>query len=259
MIHPLLGGLAAAREDSRPDGPAAWVVLGRARAMNPILFGAKRAFLSSVAVTRKTLRAIAPGMTAARYDMMFFIAGEPTRQSMFKAFRMAVTQSAVRKQLGVSAPVVSRMVRSLVARGWVRQSRGDFDKRQRTLELTDEGVGALLAAFRQAGRLAKRLVIRTFCGERDRHWAARSEAMQNADSSFSQLRTACGDTARAGYSWPWPSIDDWFPASVFRELDLPECASHRIAAGKGEGSGRAPRDNAGGSSAGGACRVLFQE
>ena len=39
----------------------------RARAMNPIFFGAKRAFLSSVAVTRKTLRAIAPGMTAARW------------------------------------------------------------------------------------------------------------------------------------------------------------------------------------------------
>jgi DNA-binding MarR family transcriptional regulator len=189
--------------------------------MNPIFFGAKRAFLSSVAVTRKTLRAIAPGMTAARYDMMYVIAREPTRHSMFKAFGMAVTQSAVRKQLGVSAPVVSRMVRSLVARGWVRQSRVDGDRRQRFLVLTEEGIAALLAAFQQAGRFAKRLVIRTFCGQRDRHWAARSQAMEHAEGFFSRLRTACGDRARVGYSWPWPSIDDWFPASVFRELDWP--------------------------------------
>jgi DNA-binding MarR family transcriptional regulator len=187
--------------------------------MNPIFFGAKRAFLSSVAVTRKTLRAIAPGMTAARYDMMFVIAGEPTKQSLFKAFRMPVTQSELRKQLGVSAPVVSRMVRSLVARGWVRQSRVHCDKRQRSLALTEEGIAALLAAFRQAGRFAKRLLIRTFCGQRDRHWTARSEAMRHAESFFSRVRTACSDTARVGYSWPWPAIDDWFPASEFRELD----------------------------------------
>jgi DNA-binding MarR family transcriptional regulator len=194
--------------------------------MNPMFFGAKRAFLSSVAVTRKTLRAIAPGMTAARYDMMYVIAREPIRQGMFKAFRMAVTQSSVRKRLGVSAPVVSRMVRSLVARGWVRQSSVDCDKRQRYLALTQEGIAALLAAFRQAGRFAKRLVIRTFCGQRDRDWAARSQAMEHASSFFSCLRTACGDTARVRYSWPWPSIDDWFPASVLRELDLAEPASH---------------------------------
>jgi DNA-binding MarR family transcriptional regulator len=163
--------------------------------------------------------------------MMYVIAREPRRQSMFEAFGMAVTQSEVRKQLGVSAPVVSRMVRSLVARGWVRQSRVHCDKRQRSLALTEEGIAALLAAFRQAGRFATRLLIRTFCGQRDRHWADRSEAMRHAESFFSRLRTACGDTARVGYSWPWPSIDDWFPASVFRELDLAE---------ELEGSGRAP-------------------
>jgi DNA-binding MarR family transcriptional regulator len=133
---------------------------------------------------------------------------------------MPLTQSEVRKQLGVSAPVVSRMVRSLVARGWVRQSRDDYDKRQRTLELTEEGIAALLAAFRQVGRFAMRLLIRTFCGQRDRRWADRSEAMQRADSFFTRLRWACGDTGRVGYSWPWPSIDDWFPESEFCELDL---------------------------------------
>jgi hypothetical protein len=45
--------------------------------------------------------------------------------------------------------------------------------------------------------------------------------MAYAEGLFSQLRSACGDTARVEYSWPWPSIDDWFPGSVFRELDLP--------------------------------------
>jgi hypothetical protein len=46
--------------------------------------------------------------------------------------------------------------------------------------------------------------------------------MRHAEGFFSRLRTGCGDTARVGYSWPWPSIDDWFPASEFREFELAE-------------------------------------
>jgi DNA-binding MarR family transcriptional regulator len=188
--------------------------------MNPIFFGAKRAFLSSVAVTRKMLQAIAPGMTAARYDMMYVIAGEPERQSAFRASDEEVTQSEVREQLGVSAPVVSRMVRSLVALGWVRQTVDSCDKRQRSLVLTEEGAVAMLAAFRQVRRFAQRLVIRTFCRNRDRHWAKRSQTMEETEAVFSRLRENCRDTAELAYSWPWPSVEDWVPASAFRELGL---------------------------------------
>jgi DNA-binding MarR family transcriptional regulator len=185
----------------------ACVVLNRSRAMHPVFFDAKRAFLSSVAVTRKMLRSIAPGMTAARYDMMFVIAHRPRRQTHFSAARPAVRQFKVREALGVSAAVVSRMIRSLVELGWVRREQRN-DRRQRWLKLTDEGRKQLRAAFRQVARFAKRLVPRVLCGDRHRSRIARAAAIHNSRNLLGRFRAGCGDTAELWFHPPSPDRVD---------------------------------------------------
>ena len=173
--------------------------------MNAIFFGAKRAFLSSVAITRRLMRSIAPGMTAARYDMMYVVAGRPTQGKPFRRVVTGVWQSEVRKTLGVSAPVVSRMVRSLVALGWIARRRDDYDGRQWSLRLTDEGFAHLLGAFRLVARFAKRLVHRVLCRHgRHRDREARFLAMGDAEARLDWIRQGCGDTATLWYWWPSP-------------------------------------------------------
>src|SRR5579859_8237816 len=196
-------GAAARKGPPRPRRLARGV-LKHPPAMNAIFFAAKRAFWSSVAVTRKMLHAVAPGMTAARYDMMFVIAGTPTKASSFRC-NVNLTQSELRRTLGVSAPVVSRMLRSLEELGWVRRARPKYgDQRQRKLTLTDQGLEHLLASFRLVARFAKRLVHRALCGDRHGSRVAQFMAMDGAEAVLNGLRKYCGDTATLWYWWPSP-------------------------------------------------------
>lgn len=172
--------------------------------MNTIFFHAKRLFLSSVGITRKRLRAIHPGMTAARYDMMFAIQGSPARLRDFFGSR-TITQSKVRRMLGVAAPVVSRMVRSLVELGWVARSRPLVgDTRQRELRVTRRGRAQLRAAFQQVAKFARRLVYRVLRG--DRHWKSAPQflVMAEMELPFYRLRWACKDRAKLRYPYPHP-------------------------------------------------------
>ena len=171
--------------------------------MNAVFFGAKRVFQSAVAVTRPLLQSVAPGMTAARFDMMFAIAGGHYQASSFhKSVRLL--QSQLRKMLGVSAPVVSRMLRSLEELGWVRREPPRGDRRQRLLELTDEGLACIRAAFKLAHRFAKRLVYRALCYNEYRNRDARHRAMDKMEGRLRALRAYCGDTATLWYWWPSP-------------------------------------------------------
>jgi DNA-binding MarR family transcriptional regulator len=173
--------------------------------MNAVFFGAKRVFQSAVAVTRPVLQSVSPGMTAARFDMMVVIGGERhPASSLCKSVRLR--QSQLRQRLGVSAPVVSRMLRSLEALGWVRRQRPPRpdDQRQRLLELTDEGLACIRAAFKLAHRFAKRLVHRALCHRRHRDRNAQHREMDQMEGRLSALRTYCGDTATLWYWWPSP-------------------------------------------------------
>jgi DNA-binding MarR family transcriptional regulator len=175
--------------------------------VNTIFFHAKRLFLSSVAVTRKNLRAIHPGMTAARYDLLYAIQGSPTKLRHFLATRTR-TQSKVRRQLGVAAPVVSRMVRSLVKLGWVEQWRPwDGDTRQRKLRITPEGRTHFVAAFQKVARFARRLVYRALRG--DRHWkdAPQWLVMSEMESRLHPLLRAFKNRAKLWYWYPSPDDD----------------------------------------------------
>jgi len=108
--------------------------------MHAILFGMKRAFQASLRVMRRPLEPF--GLTPARFDMLWCI-----HQLDVDDEACPVLQSDVRKRLGVTAPTVTRMLRSLEALGLVQRERDIFDRRQIVVGLTREGLERILTAY----------------------------------------------------------------------------------------------------------------
>jgi DNA-binding MarR family transcriptional regulator len=182
--------------------------------MHQVFFGAKRVFHGGVRVTRRRLRRVAPGMTAARFDMMYAIGGERRRRSR-KFSRGKLEQRALRGRLGVSAPVVSRMLRSLEELGWVRRSRRKpnglrcrrrvlVDARQVDVELTAAGLLCLRRAFRAVHLPVEHLVYRAICWGKHRDGGARFMNMDTLESYLHGLRRHCRDRARLYFPWGHP-------------------------------------------------------
>ena len=91
-------------------------------------FGLKRAYYGSLKVTRKKLADM--GLTAARFDLLYLLAERPEQpRSQAKLIRI----------LGVTPPVVSRMLKSLRERGLVERTRHDRDRRKWLVTLTTSG------------------------------------------------------------------------------------------------------------------------
>jgi DNA-binding MarR family transcriptional regulator len=172
------------------------------RRMNAILFACKRVFHGAVRIGREPLHSVAPGLTAARFDMMFALAGQPLMADQFQGGRML--QSELRKTLGVSAPVVSRMLRSLEALDWVTRRRSECDRRQRDVALTPSGLGCIRSAYKLLVRIAQRLVYRAICWGKHRDEDQRFIHMDVLESYLRSLRSYCRDTARLHYRWGHP-------------------------------------------------------
>jgi DNA-binding MarR family transcriptional regulator len=105
--------------------------------MNAIFFFSKRAFHSTLRVGRPLLSQ--HGLTAARFDLLYAIHRYP----------FGVLQSEVRRMLGVTAPTVSRMVRSLEELGFLSRETA-YDKRQRRVRITRDGIVRLRRAISAA-------------------------------------------------------------------------------------------------------------
>ena len=115
-------------------------------------------------------------------------------------------QSEVRRMLGVTAPTVSRMVKSLVALGFVRQDRDDDDGRERLVVLTRRGIERIRAAvqeFIERGTAA--FVLSCALGGVERWWDAAlvSAAMSQLHGLLLRIRDVFRDTA--GLLYPSPS------------------------------------------------------
>jgi len=105
--------------------------------VNYYFFALKRTFHSVLRVSRDVAAAF--GVTPARADMLYAIFRVPVADYLGAAGRGALTQSDLRRELGVSAPTVSRMVRSLEALGFVKRTRSSHDRRTLDVSLTDFG------------------------------------------------------------------------------------------------------------------------
>jgi DNA-binding MarR family transcriptional regulator len=171
--------------------------------MNAIFFGLKRAFHGTLRVTRRMLTRI--GLTAARFDMLYAL----PREKRFVGEGM--WQSALRRQLGVSRPTVSRMLASLEELGLVLRRADSKDRRQVFVALTDAGRALLRAAervFIDSGYI--QLAIDTALGTEPggpatwSHWYNEYACLLEAEAFeevLDKVRGAFGDFAGPLYGW----------------------------------------------------------
>jgi DNA-binding MarR family transcriptional regulator len=163
--------------------------------MNSVAFGTKRAFHGFLRVTRKALASV--GLTAARFDLMQPLLAERGDRAY------SLRQSELRRVLGVTAGVVSRMLRALEALGLVERTRG-YDRRQRDVTLTARGMDCMRRARRLLLRGVQRMVWDAICFGRSRDSWQRIVHMDTLESYLDVLRRHFGDTARLYYPWGHP-------------------------------------------------------
>ena len=169
--------------------------------MNEIAFGTKRTFHGFLRVSRKLLAA--HGLTAARFDLLYAIARHAGRDDR----PPSALQSTIRKQLGVTAPVVSRMTRALERLGWVTRTVCRYeDRRQRRITLTAQGLAAWKVVRRVVLRSILRLVYPAICFGREHDESTRLVAMDRLEGTLRSLRAHFGD--RASLYFPWGHPDD---------------------------------------------------
>jgi DNA-binding MarR family transcriptional regulator len=168
--------------------------------MNAILFAAKRVFHRAVRVSGTQLSDVARGLTPARLDMMYAL----TEREGGQLERLSVGQSELRRLLGVSAPVVSRMLRSLEALGWITRRRMLGDGRQLRVTLTDAGFSAFCRGYHLLFHFAKRVVYRAICWGRHGDMQQRFRHMSTLEEYLDSLREYFRDTARLYYRWGHP-------------------------------------------------------
>jgi DNA-binding MarR family transcriptional regulator len=176
--------------------------------MHAIFFGLKRAFHSTLRVTRRMLTRL--GLTAARFDMLYALLHEGPR------IGRGMWQSELRRELGVSRPTVSRMLASLQELGLVLRKPDSKDRRQVFVALTEAGK----ALIRNAERIFIRsgyiqLAVDTALGAEaagapatSNGWydefgcLKESEALEDV---LDKVRWEFGDFARHLYGW---NLDD---------------------------------------------------
>ena len=152
-------------------------------------------------MTRKQL--VDLGLTAARFDLLSVL----VRRRRGDLCTPGVRQSQIRRMLGVTAPVVTRMVRALVGLGLVKRWREqDGDRRQVRVWFTEAGERCILRAHELMLPAVSRIVYRAICFGEHRSADARFVHMDTLESYLRRLRRRFGDTA--GLYYPWGHPDD---------------------------------------------------
>jgi DNA-binding MarR family transcriptional regulator len=114
--------------------------------MNEIALGVKRTFHGFLRITRRPLASV--GLTAARFDLLYAVRAHAWPSGVVES-SVEMRQSDIRRALGVTATVVSRMVRSLQRLGVVvRRRESEGDRRQMLVALTATGLETLKAGCR---------------------------------------------------------------------------------------------------------------
>jgi DNA-binding MarR family transcriptional regulator len=165
--------------------------------MHSIMFGLKRAYWGSLKPTRKRLTKL--GLTAARFDMLYILRrGHPT------------AQSSITRRLGVTPPVVSRMLKSLRELDLVTRQRGWGDRREWIVALTARGrttIRRAIDAFIHSRR-AQHIVERAICPAMPAG-PAREDAALFAMDTLESLLDRLREGFRAGGTlyYPWHPDD----------------------------------------------------
>src|SRR5271155_3161454 len=108
--------------------------------MNEIALSVKRCHHGFLRITRRRLASV--DLTAARFDMLYTVRRHGW--ALRREDPVKISQSDLRRALGVTATVVSRMVRALETLGLVTRHRNAYgDRRQIQVTLTKTGLQTL--------------------------------------------------------------------------------------------------------------------
>ena len=159
--------------------------------MNQIFFGLKRAHHGVLRITRPGLARF--GLTPARFDLLYALHDR----------EWGVSQRSLRGILGVSAPTVCRMLRSLEELGLIRRELEYGCRRRLNVRLTEEGRRRIRTAIRRFIKWgwAQLAVDSALCPERWHDDGACFWAMEDCDSKLNAFRRAYGDVATLYFPW----------------------------------------------------------
>lgn len=166
--------------------------------MHAIAFGTKRTFHGFLRITRRAFASL--GLTAARFDLMFAVLRNPTPTTD----EYPVRQSDLRRTLGVTPGVVSRMLRSLEILGLVIRRRHEGDRRQRLVNLTALGKKCVIKARRLLLGRIHWIVCKCICFGSHADPNERLFNMDHLEGYLRVLRRDFGDAASLYYPWGHP-------------------------------------------------------
>ena len=161
--------------------------------MNAKFFRCKSAFHGCMLVARQALQGL--NLTPARFDMLTAIGVDHS---------YGCTQRTLRGVLGVTAPTVSRMVRSLEDLGLVERKRENYgDRRQVRVTLTALGLKCMRKAQRfLLGTGAIQLAVDSALTQgRPYDESACLVEMDLTEAILFRIRRAFGDVATLHYPW----------------------------------------------------------
>jgi DNA-binding MarR family transcriptional regulator len=182
--------------------------------MHTIFFGLKRSHHATLRLTRVALARM--GLTAARFDLLYAV----------KQNRGGVTQSGLRKLLGVCRATVSKMLASLEELGFVKRSISVFDRRRKLVELTSTGRQRIVRACREFMRSGwAQLAVDSALGADGQmyRWYDEDdcrEATSLFETLLGYIRKAFGDRAKLVYPWGLPDSESLDLEWEFMALDL---------------------------------------
>lgn len=158
--------------------------------MHAIAFGLKRAFQSTLRLTRREF--VALEITAARFDMLTAIS---------RGYQRSCPQRDLRGWLGVTAATISRMLRSLEKLGYVTRERSSSDRRQHIVRLTARGLFIMRRAFAVVGRGVDLAFDTALTDGNPFGDSATLIAMDEAESMLKLVRSWFRDVAVLYYPW----------------------------------------------------------
>ena len=171
------------------------------RRMDPIFFGLKRAFHSTVRVSRRDFQEIA--LTPARMDILHAL------------FRMRkrdrpMLQSTLRRILGYTArSTLTQILKALETLNWIRRKRSPRDARQLEVELTQAGRGKIVKAYLRffpGWSLDAPLWAKgwpTPSAEESTAWDAYVDKIGRLEKILSNIRFALRDTGSLRHRWSY--------------------------------------------------------
>lgn len=185
--------------------------------MHATFFAIKRVHLRVLAVTREIIRGYE--LTPARFDMMRVVLLQHD----------GIAQATLRWLLGVSAPTVSRMLKSLQEKGFVEREHDDDDRRCLIVRLTPRGRVAVRMCIEETvvAREAERTAARGVLGDARVQPKSYDEVLgtigagkaplAQLDGVLMNMRNAFGDRAPFWHPWRAGSFLPEGYASLFEQ------------------------------------------